>query len=217
MNPNCQLQNPYKNFSLLQGIQFIADLSPQHWKTFPIQQKSADENLSSVILIVPHPPFVLGRNGEPIRPNYPYVTGDGASFASNSDIYIKGYTTQVDYINKQILDVIDNILKNSDTPPVIVIQGDHGPGYLLLQQGDTINSCLWERASILNAYYFPKGKTNLLYKSVSPINTFRIIFNTYLNGKFELQDDKTYFSSFDVPYNFIDITSTFRNKCGINK
>lgn len=62
---------------------------------------------------------------------------------------------------------------------------------------------------------FPEGKTDLLYKSVSPINTFRIIFNTYLNGKFELQDDKTYFSLFDVPYNFIDITSTVKNKCGL--
>jgi len=166
-------------------------------------------------LIVPHPPFVLGRNGEPIRPNYPYVTGDGASFASNSDIYIEGYTAQIDYINKQILDVIDDIMKNSDKPPVIVIQGDHGPGYLLLQQGDTPSSCLWERASILNAYYFPEGRTDLLYKSISPINTFRAIFNTYLNGNFDLLDDKTYFSLFDVPYNFVDITSTVRNRCGI--
>ncbi|MBI5965252.1 MAG: hypothetical protein HY863_17370 [Chloroflexi bacterium] len=167
-------------------------------------------------LIVPHPPFVLGGNGAPIRPSYPYVTGDGASFVSNSQLYIDGYTGQVDYINKQILGVIDSILEKSKTPPVIVIQGDHGPGYLLLQQGDTPDSCLWERASILNAYYFPEGKNGLLYESISPINTFRIIFNTYLNGNFELLDDKTYYSLFDVPYDFIDITRSVRNKCGIN-
>jgi hypothetical protein len=168
-------------------------------------------------MIIPHPPFLLGSKGEALRPNYPYVTGDGATFASNDRVYLEGYIGQVEFINKEILQVIDALLENSATPPVIIIQGDHGPGYLQLKQGDTPNSCAWERASILNAYYFPEQKTDLLYPSISPINSFRAAFNTYLNGNFALLEDKTFFSWFELPYNFTDITEKAKLKCGVDR
>ena len=165
-------------------------------------------------IIAPHPPFVIDENGNPLQPDYPYVTGDGASFASDKEYYIQGYIGQVKYLNKRVLTVIDNILKKSNRPPVIVIQGDHGPG-LLLMNGDTPDNCLWERASIFNVYYFPETKTDALYPSISPVNSFRTIFNTYFGTTFELLPDKTYYSLFEVPYNFLDITDKVRNECGV--
>jgi hypothetical protein len=164
-------------------------------------------------IIAPHPPFVLDENGNPRHPDYPYVTGDGASFASDKEYYRQAYIGQVKYLNGQILVVVDQILKTSSRPPVIIIQGDHGPG-LLLMNGDSVKSCLWERASILNAYYFPDHKVDMLYPSISPINSFRTIFNTYFGASFDLLPDKTFFSLFNVPYDFVDITSTVRDKCG---
>jgi hypothetical protein len=166
-------------------------------------------------IISPHPPFVLDSTGASLHPGYPYVTGDGASFVSDKEYYKQGYLGQMQYMNNRILTVIDDILRKSELPPVIIIQGDHGPG-LLLMGGDNIDSCLWERASILNAYYFPKGKTELLYPSISPINSFRTVFNTYFGTSFKLLPDKTYFSLFDMPYDFIDITAKVRNPCGEN-
>ncbi len=165
-------------------------------------------------IIAPHPPFVLDADGNPLRPNYPYVTGDGASFVSNVDAYTQGYIGQVEYLNRRVLATVDSILAESATPPVIILQGDHGPGLLLMLHGDNKNTCLWERASILNAYYFPQGQTDLLYPSISPINSFRTIFNTYFGTSFEMQGDKTYFSLFEVPYNFSEITDQVREPCG---
>ncbi|MBN1451411.1 MAG: sulfatase-like hydrolase/transferase [Anaerolineales bacterium] len=165
-------------------------------------------------IIAPHPPFVLDENGNPLRPDYPYVTGDGASFVSDKEYYIQGYIGQVKYLNERILAVVDDIIKKSARPPVIIIQGDHGPG-LLLMNGDTPDNCLWERASILNVYYFPENKTGALYPSISPINSFRTIFNTYFGTSFDLLPDKTYYSLFELPYNFLDITDKVRSECGI--
>jgi succinate dehydrogenase hydrophobic anchor subunit len=167
-------------------------------------------------IIAPHPPFVLDSAGGSVRPSYPYVTGDGASFVADKEYYKQGYISQVKYLNERVLTVIDDILNGSARPPVIIIQGDHGPG-LLLMDGDRPDNCLWERASILNVYYFPDGKTDLLYPSISPINSFRTIFNTYFGTTFELLPDQTYFSLFDVPYNFIDITEQVRDACGVTQ
>jgi hypothetical protein len=163
-------------------------------------------------IISPHPPFVIDSTGKPLSPNYPYVTGDGASFVSNKEYYKQGYIEQVEYLNQRIIFAVDEILKKSEHPPVIIIQGDHGPG-LLLMDGDSPDKCLWERASILNVYYFPEKKNSMLYPEISPINSFRTIFNTYFGTSFEQLPDKTYYSLFDVPYNFIDITDKVRNPC----
>ncbi|RJP48448.1 MAG: hypothetical protein C4583_14335 [Anaerolineaceae bacterium] len=167
-------------------------------------------------IIAPHPPFVLDEDGNALHPNYPYVTGDGASFVADKDLYKQGYIGQVKYLNTRLLAVIDDILEKSERPPVIILQGDHGPG-LLIMDSDTPESCLWERASILNVYYFPESQTDLLYPSISPINSFRSIFNTYFGTSFELLPDQTYFSLFDLPYNFIEITDKVRVPCGMTE
>jgi hypothetical protein len=164
-------------------------------------------------IIAPHPPFVLDSQGNHISPDYPYVTGDGASFVSDREYYKQGYIGQVEYLNKRILAVVEDILGKSKQQPVILIQGDHGPG-LLLMSGDHPNACLWERASILNVYYLPTGKDDLLYPSISPINSFRTIFNALFDTSFDILPDKTYYSLFDVPYNFLDITDKVRIPCG---
>ncbi|MBV6392646.1 MAG: hypothetical protein KPEEDBHJ_01869 [Anaerolineales bacterium] len=164
-------------------------------------------------IIAPHPPFVLDSQGNPLSPDYPYVTGDGASFVSDKEYYKQGYIGQVEYLNKRILSAVDDILRKSKGAPVIIIQGDHGPG-LLLMSGDRPDACLWERASILNAYYLPDGYDDLLYPAISPVNSFRTVFNAFFETSFDLLSDKTYYSLFDVPYNFLDITDKVRNPCG---
>lgn len=166
-------------------------------------------------IIAPHPPFVLDSRGNPLSPDYPYVTGDGASFVSGREYYKQGYIGQVEYLNKRILSAVDDILRKSQRPPIIIIQGDHGPG-LLLMNGDRPDACLWERASILNVYYLPDDKDDLFYPSISPINSFRTVFNTYFGTSFDLLPDRTYYSLFDLPYDFLDITDKVRDPCGVN-
>ena len=56
---------------------------------------------------------------------------------------------------------------------------------------------------ILNAYHLPNGGNSLLYPSVSPVNTFRVIFNYYLGADFDLLEDRSYWGG---PYDVVDVT-----------
>ncbi len=110
----------------------------------------------------PHDPFVMNAEGE-------YV-----EYGARRE----GYPQEVQYLNRRVLDIIQTILEQSETPPVIVVQGDHG----------------WEmhnRTKILNAYYLP-GVADQVYAEITPVNTFRIILNQYFGGTFELLPDKSY-------------------------
>ncbi len=150
---------------------------------------------SYIHLISPHPPFVFDAEGNPMYPpgfwneqrQYPY------------DMYQKGYTNQLTYLNKRMLEAIDTILEESDTPPIIIIQGDHG---VWMQPKD-------RRMWILNAYYLP-GNNDKLYPSISPVNTFRLVFNSYFGGRYEMLEDVSYFSPVPNLYDFTKMP----NSCG---
>ena len=119
--------------------------------------------------------------------------------------------------------MVNEILKNSETSPIIVIQGDHGPASTATDHlsrlpghdhdhGDSTwvenptNNMIKERTRILNAYYLPSGGNRLLYDSITPVNTFRLIFNYYFNTNYELLDDSTYWSSYHQPFKFLNVT-----------
>ena len=71
--------------------------------------------------------------------------------------------------------VVRKILSGSETPPIIIIQSDHG--YV---DGKV------QSPNILNAYFLPDAGDKHLYSTISPVNTFRIIFNQYLVGHYQL-------------------------------
>ena len=112
---------------------------------------------------------------------------------------------------------LDSILAKSPRPPVIILQADHGPG-LRLDWYDMGKTNLKERLSILSAYYLPDGADTMLYQSITPVNTFRVIFNHYHGAQFELLDDRSYFSSYYRPYQLTDVTAELagRTESGID-
>jgi hypothetical protein len=69
---------------------------------------------------------------------------------------------------------------------------------------------LRERMTILNAYYLPSDGNNLLYDSITPVNTFRLIFDFYFDTNNGLLDDRCYFSTYGRPYDFIDVTDSLK-------
>lgn len=135
-------------------------------------------------LVIPHHPFVFGPNGETVE----YTTYNILDF----DDYGTGYGNQVVYINKQIEYLVSLILANSQNPPIIIIQGDHGPSPFGLVE---------RRMKILNAYYFPDN-TEGLYSEITPVNTFRLIFDKYFDLDLELLDDISRYSTFENPYEY---------------
>lgn len=143
-----------------------------------------------VHLILPHPPFVFGPDGERTNP---------ADFWNEKKLYppkefAQGYTNQVTFLNQKLLQVIDTIRAESKTPPIIVLQGDHGPW---LQPNP-------QHFFIFNAYYLP-DHNDQLYPQISPVNTFRYVFNTYFGGKYDMLPDITYFSPTPDLYNFSEV------------
>ena len=118
--------------------------------------------------------------------------------------YVDGYRAHLNFLNKRITATLDTILAASERPPVIIIQGDHGPGSRL-DFTSVEGTDLKERFGILNACYFPEGADEHLYDSISPVNTFRLVLNRYFGTQLQLLEDRSYFTPDQDPYRFIPV------------
>ena len=165
-------------------------------------------------MLAPHPPFVFGRDGEDVSPHdIRYYLSDGNIYhnyygdhGNTNTSYVSLYRNEAIYLLKRLEVTIDALLKRSKTPPVIVIQGDHGSGSRL-DTGVLENTDLHERMSIFNAYYLPPQADHQgLYPTISPVNSFRMIFNACFNAGLPLLPDRNYFSNWNYPCEFVDVT-----------
>lgn len=168
-------------------------------------------------IVAPHPPFVFGRHGEEIEPEFRFTLMDGDQIIGRGtltqDQYVKRYRDQVIYVNDRVKETIDGILSSSERPAIIILQGDHGPGSTL-DWDDVDATNLKERFSILNAYHLPDQSSVALYDEITPVNTFRIILNHYFGTNYELLADESYFSTYSRPYVFMNVTD---ESCDINE
>lgn len=168
-------------------------------------------------IIAPHPPFVFGPQGQEIEPEYGFSLWDGNRVIRKQkltrDEYVQGYREQLIFVNSRIKAAIDGILSSSNSPPIIILQADHGPG-CMLDWEDPGNTYFKERLSILNAYYLPGDADTRPYPEITPVNTFRVIFNHYFGTDYEFLADKSYYSTWSRPYAFIDVTDRMNDNVG---
>lgn len=138
-------------------------------------------------LMSPHGPYCFNENGD-----YPGTASRFDDFAvpagfKGSPQSLRHYLAETTFIDTQLIAMVDYILEHSATPPIILVQGDHG-----LRTGAAIDIADPQLFSILNAMYLPGVDTDtVLYPSISPVNTFRIVFNQYFNAGFELLEDRS--------------------------
>lgn len=158
-------------------------------------------------VLMPHPPFVFDENGNSSYSNDTFRLMDGNDQDLPPNIYQAKYTAQLKFINSKIDQVVTSILSNSKEEPIIIIQGDHGPGSYLDYYDFEGNKCLYERFSILNAYYFPDRNYEDLYRGISPVNSFRIVFDQYFGLPYDILDDKSYYSTSEYLDDFIEVTN----------
>lgn len=152
-------------------------------------------------IISPHAPFVFAADGSPITPNVPFTlrfTYDAGDPAAAD--YIEGYRDQTAFVNAELEKAIRAIVANSEVPPVILLQGDHGP-----DSNSGRQSYVQERMTNLNAYLLPTG-TEALYPGLTPVNSFRIVFNELFGGDYPILPDRVLYSQYDAPYDFHDVT-----------
>ena len=157
--------------------------------------------------MIPHKPFIFGPNGESVIPTSLEPGQVETSFRNYA------YIDQLQFANKKILESIDEILLNSDSPPIIILQSDHGSEF---PDSTSMENQIKEKMANFNSYYLPHEGKQILYDEITPGNSFRVIFNYYFDGNFEILEDKSYWSSFnpfetnDKPF-FDDVTELLVN------
>ncbi|MDB5197812.1 MAG: synthase family protein [Flaviaesturariibacter sp.] len=134
------------------------------------------------------PKFVYAHLELPHEPFY--LNGDG-SFASDTAILKgtfdprKGYVEQTKFANRFLMQLLPLVKKQKGRETVVVIEGDHGYKFFSKQEEPI------KGFANLNAYYFSDGDYKLLYDGISPVNSFRVIFNKYFCQSLPLLRDST--------------------------
>jgi len=163
-------------------------------------------------IMAPHPPYIFGSDGGPAVDDIDRPEPGTPGYEQKILRYRQGYLDQMTYINGKTLDMIDAILANSVTPPVIIIQGDHGPD-VFMDFHDAADACLFERYSILNAYFLPGVSGQSVPADISPVNTFRLVLDHYFGTTLEMLPNRRYYSTDLHLYRFQDVSSVSENNC----
>jgi hypothetical protein len=200
-------------FWLIQKYQFINDLNEIRFCAFNELEMVGERNNEPIFVFahikLPHDPFTMDSNGETITPQ-------NIDFGIGSDGNKIGYINQLEFTNKKITELIPKIISNSKSPPIIIIQSDHGVRFdinkissneEILNQYD--KEILQRSFDGFSAYYFPDNSYEELYEDMTPVNTFRIIFNKFFNTELELLPDRMYFQ-FGETRQFSDVTELIK-------
>ena len=139
-------------------------------------------------LLVPHPPYLFGPEGEPTR-----TQSDMGNWNPKEE-----YLGQLLFVNKKLKELTRVLLdKSHGPPPIIIFQGDHGPAF----SGNQLSEeAILERFNILNAYRLPRGLEGAAYPSITPVNTFRLILKGLFHEDLPLLEDRTYFVDTDKSF-----------------
>ncbi|GMR11349.1 MAG: hypothetical protein BMS9Abin28_2179 [Anaerolineae bacterium] len=143
-------------------------------------------------IVSPHRPFVFDAQGNPTDDDYDWAPSD-----IGLDRYKAGYREQVQFLNGRMEQILGYIIENSAVPPIIVIQGDHGP-----EEGSGS-----DRMSILNAFYLGGAEPKESYPTITPVNTFRMVLGDRFDADLPLIEDASYFSSYNNPFDYSTVTT----------
>jgi hypothetical protein len=163
-------------------------------------------------VISPHGPFVFGAKGEDVSTHeIPFSLSrifQDPDMPSAPDLvgpeYARRYREQARYLGGLVVQAVKEILQNSSEPPIIIVQGDHGPSGFSPDGRRT-------RLAILNAYYLPHGGQRWLYPSISPVNSLRVVLNHYFGAEFPMLPDDSFRASWTDPCSF-DLEIKGRNR-----
>lgn len=130
-------------------------------------------------ILMPHSPYYLNKKGE---------ARNATSSDNRPGIADSLYLDQLIYTNTWLESLVSATNKEFFRPRVVVIQGDHGRRDLM-----SYHPVLKREKQFmnLNCFYFSDKNYDLLYDSISSVNTFRIILNKYFHSGMPLLKDST--------------------------
>jgi len=142
----------------------------EHLKALPLAESP---KFVVTHLYCPHVPFVFGSEGE-------YISAVNCANYEDKQFYLGQYV----FISAEIYELVNVLLVESETPPIVIIQSDHG---LRTHGSSIVGADEWRK--ILNAMYLPGMNYSELRDSMSPANTFRLVFNYYFDADYTLLED----------------------------
>jgi len=158
-------------------------------------------------MLLPHPPYVFGRDGT-------YVT----RAQEREQTRAASYTNQLSYTNRCLQRLVDTLIDTARVPPVIILQADEGPFPERYRRNE--DSFDWtaatpeelrEKMAIFSAYYLPGLPPEKLNPSITPVNSFRLVFSHYFQADLQLLPDHCYvFQDHKHLYKFTNVTATLR-------
>ncbi len=160
-------------------------------------------------VMIPHEPVVVDARGR-------YVTEE----QQNAKPFNEGYAGQVEFLHKEIVQLVDRLLSVPEARrPIVLIQSDEGVKDLAWPYPEKLS---WAKASdkllkikfpILSAYYLPGTGNAGLYPSISPVNSFRLILNNYFKTDLRMLPDEYYaVGSGEDTYRFVRVTDRLKRK-----
>jgi sulfatase-like protein len=153
-------------------------------------------------ILVPHGPYVFDQNGA-------YVEREDEQDRS----FRRNYLAQLAFVNKKIDQLVQTLLAGTESEdPIIIFQSDEGPGEAPGDWAKASPTAWRKKFPILNAYYLPGINDSGLYPSISPVNTFREVFNLYFDAGLPILPDRSFiYQDLRHLYKFIDVTSRVRS------
>ncbi len=149
-------------------------------------------------IISPHRPYVFDKDGNEVTSREPFLYAP-PDLEPEEEISL--YRDQLTYLDLQVEEIVETILARSETQPIIVLQSDHG-SIIGFNWKQPEKQGVLDRAAILNAYYLPEDCRPSIYPTITPVNTFRVIFDCLFETSFGQLKDITYVDDAKNPPTF---------------
>jgi hypothetical protein len=155
----------------------------------------------------PHEPYIFTRDCQ-LRVEPAGAAKEKPGSPEEQRLYVE----QVECLNRLVLELVTTLLRTSDVPPVILLQGDHGSKMLRFDQArsseDITLAAAKERAGAFGAYFLPDGGSELFGDSVTVVNVVGNVLRYYFGAVLPREPDDVYLSVDATPFAFrrVDLT-----------
>jgi hypothetical protein len=148
----------------------------------------------------PHDPYVFDRDCGPVDPK----AGRRRPKAEAAAYEAVAYVEQIQCLDRLVLDLVTTVLRTSEVPPVILLQGDHGSKTLMPSEDqgpeDITLAAGKERLGAFGAYYLPDHGGEVFGDSVTIVNVMGNVLRFYLGADVPREPDDLYLSVKDAPF-----------------
>ena len=119
------------------------------------------------------------------------------------------YVAQIRCLNGLVLDMVTRLIRDSDVPPIILLQGDHGSKVRGFEGEKTVEQVsaaeAWERFGAFGAYYLPDGGAAAFGDTVTVVNVLGDVLRRYFGARLPREPDTQYLSVEAAPFRFVRV------------